>query len=124
MAHKRTKLIEQDGCLVKVVHLSRVAGARRDAVPEGDLEGLSALYKALGDPTRLRILTALSGGEMCVCDLSALLGVSDSAVSHQLRRLKDQSLVKARRDSQVLYYSLIDNHVADLIRVGLEHVRE
>jgi DNA-binding transcriptional ArsR family regulator len=63
-------------------------------------------------------------GEMCVCDLAALLGISESAVSHQIRRLKDTALVKGRRDGQILYYSLDDHHVSDLIQVGLNHVRE
>ena len=67
---------------------------------------------------------ALWGGEMCVCDLSAFLGLSESAVSHQLRRLKDLALVKRRRDGQVLYYALDDDHVASLLNIGLEHVCE
>jgi DNA-binding transcriptional ArsR family regulator len=67
---------------------------------------------------------ALMKGEMCVCDLAALLGISESAVSHQIRRLKDTALVRGRRDGQMLYYSLDDHHVLDLIQVGLDHVRE
>ena len=67
---------------------------------------------------------ALMGGEMCVCDLAALTGVSESGVSHQLRRLKDLSLVKNRREAQTLYYSLDDEHVSDLISTGLEHLTE
>lgn len=124
MAAKRAQLVERNGCVVKIVHLSRVAKAKRSAVPGNELQRLSLVYKALGDPTRLSIVSALMGGEMCVCDLAALLNVSDSAVSHQLRRLKDLALVNSRRDGQVLYYSLNDDHVAELLRVGLEHVRE
>ena len=124
MGVKKTKLIEEDGCLVKVIHPERVNRAKKDAIPEEDLEHLALVYKAVGDPTRLRIAMALKGGEMCVCDLAAFLGVSESAVSHQIRRMKDLAIVKGRRDGQVLYYSLDDEHVADLLRIGLEHVGE
>jgi len=67
---------------------------------------------------------ALAGGEMCVCDLAAFLGLTESAVSHHLRRLKDLALVKSRRDGQILYYSLDDEHVSELLKIGLEHIRE
>ena len=81
------------------------------------------IYKLLGEPSRLKIAMALRGGEMCVCDLAAFLGVSESAVSHQIRRLKDLALVKSRRDGQILYYSLDDHNLDELIQVGLGAVR-
>jgi DNA-binding transcriptional ArsR family regulator len=115
---------EEDRCGVRLVHATRVARAREEAIPNHELDRLSLTYKVLGDPTRLKILMALGGGEMCVCDLAAFLGVSESGVSHQLRRLKDLALVKHRREGQILYYSLDDDHVAGLLKVGLEHVRE
>lgn len=115
---------EEDGCRVRVVHLEQVARARDRAIPEHELDRLALTYKVLGDPTRLRIVMALKDGEMCVCDLAAFLGLSESAVSHQLRRLKDLALVKRRRDNQVLYYALDDDHVAELLRIGIAHVRE
>lgn len=124
MCPKKTSLVEDDGCAVKVVHLDRVEKARAEGIPERELDRLSSIYKALGDQTRLRMVMALKSSEMCVCDLAALLQVSESGVSHQLRRLKDLELIKSRRDGQVLYYALVDHHVADLIQVGLEHVRE
>lgn len=124
MSSQKAIRVKEDGCLVRVVHLDRVARARQEAIPDHDLDRLALTYKVLGDPTRLRIVMALWGGEMCVCDLSAFLGLSESAVSHQLRRLKDLALVKKRRDGQVLYYSLDDDHVTDLLNIGLEHVRE
>ncbi len=122
MVARKTKLIEQDGCSVKVVHLDRVSRARRQEPPPAQMERLAALYKAMGDPNRLRMLLALRGGEMCVCDLAALTGISDSAVSHALRRLKDLALVKNRRDGQILYYSLDDHHVAELLASSLDHL--
>jgi DNA-binding transcriptional ArsR family regulator len=124
MVSQKARLIEQDGCRIRVVHLERVGLARQDAIPQFELDRLALTYKVLGDPTRLRIVMALAGDEMCVCDLAAFLGLSESAVSHQLRRLKDLALVKNRREGPVLYYSLDDEHVADLLKVGLEHVRE
>ncbi|MBW1682717.1 MAG: winged helix-turn-helix transcriptional regulator [Deltaproteobacteria bacterium] len=110
------------GC--RLVHLERVRRAIREAIEPREIDRLAETYKVLGDPTRLRILAALGGGEMCVCDLAAFLGLTESAVSHQLRRLKDTALVKCRREGKVLYYSLDDAHVAQLVSVGLAHVRE
>ena len=113
-----------DFCDVRVVHLDRVVVAKERAVSRGLIDELSALFKALGDATRLRLVLALRDQEMCVCDLAAALGMTESAVSHQLRRLRDQALVTARRDGQVVYYSLDDGHVAALLEVGLLHAGE
>ncbi|MCI6043168.1 metalloregulator ArsR/SmtB family transcription factor [bacterium] len=85
---------------------------------------LADLYKVFGDPTRIRILYALSGGELCVCDIAELLGMTQSAISHQLRVLKQSSLVKFRRDGKTVYYSLADAHVATILIQGLDHVQE
>ena len=116
--------ISGEGCAVRVVHLDRIARAREDAIPERELDRLALTYKILGDPTRLKIVMALKEDEMCVCDLAAFIGLSESAVSHQLRRLRELALVKNRRAGQMLYYSLDDAHVWDLVHIGLEHVRE
>ena len=124
MSRKKATVIEEDGCQVRVVHLDRVKKARNEAIPPRELDRLSLTFKVLGDASRLKIALALQEGEMCVCDLAAYLNLSESAVSHQLRHLKDLALVKARRDGQILYYSLDDDHVADLFKVGLDHVRE
>ena len=124
MGPKKANLVEEDGCLVRMVHLDRVTRARAEAIPERELNRLVLIYKVLGDPTRMKIATALMEGEMCVCDLAALLALSESAVSHQIRRMKDLGLVKSRREGQILYYSLDDDHVVDLIQIGLDHARE
>jgi DNA-binding transcriptional ArsR family regulator len=124
VALKRAKVVEEDGCLIRVIHPEKVARARDEAIPEQDVESLARTYKALSDPTRIRILYALKGEEMCVCDLAAFLGISESAVSHQMSRLKDLALVRSRREGQVLYYFLNDQHVSNLIRLSLEHIRE
>ena len=124
MGNARAKILEEDGCLVRVVHLDRVEKARQETISESELNRLSLTYKVLGDPNRLKIVMALRKVEMCVCDLAAFTGLSESAVSHQLRRLKDLALVKGRRDGQIIYYALDDEHVSGLLEVGLEHVRE
>lgn len=85
---------------------------------------LADLYKVFGDPTRIRILYALSSGELCVCDIADLLGMTQSAISHQLRVLKQSALVKFRRDGKTVYYSLADSHVATILAQGLSHVQE
>ncbi len=115
---------DAEGCQVRVVHWQRLLEARRCDIAARDLDRLSAIFKVLADPSRLRMVLALRGGEMCVCDLAAFLGVSESAVSHQLRRLRDLALVRARREAQCLYYSLSDHHVLELVNLGLEHARE
>ena len=122
MGPVKANLVEEGGCQVRVVHLDRVAKARKEAIPEKDLDRLALIYKLIGEPSRLKIAMALRGGEMCVCDLAAFLGISESAVSHQIRRLKDLALVKSRRDGQILYYSLDDHKLDDLIQVGLRYV--
>ena len=124
MGNARAKIIEADGCLVRIVHLDRVEKARKEIIADRELDRLSLTYKVLGDPNRLKIVMALKNVEMCVCDMAAFTGLSESAVSHQLRRLKDLALVKSRRDGQIIYYALDDEHVSGLMEVGLEHVRE
>jgi DNA-binding transcriptional ArsR family regulator len=123
MGSARAKILEENGCLVRIVHLDRVEKARQEIISERELDRLSLTYKVLGDPNRLKIVMALKNVEMCVCDLAAFTGSSESAVSHQLRRLKDLALVKSRRDGKIVYYALDDEHVSGLLEVGLEHVR-
>ena len=122
MTTAKAQIIEADGCMVRVIHLDRVQKAKANSVPDTDLDRLALTYKILGDPNRLKILIALKNAEMCVCDLAAFTCVSESAVSHQLRRMKDLSLVKSRRDGQVIYYTLTDEHVSELLDVGLAHI--
>jgi ArsR family transcriptional regulator len=91
------------------------------------IEGLAAtrmaeLFKALSDPTRVRIISALSHTELCVYDLAATLGMSQSAVSHQLRWLREMRLVRYRKDGRHVYYELDDEHITELFRAGLEHI--
>ena len=91
---------------------------------EDTLYDLTELFRIFGDSTRVRILYVLFEAEMCVCDIAALLGLTQSAVSHQLRALKNVRLVKSRREGKTVFYSLADDHVKTIINQGLEHVRE
>ncbi len=113
-----------DHCQVRCVNTDRIARARHHALAGPEIEAMAALFKAMGEPGRLRILWALTEGEMCVCDLAALLGNSESAVSHQLRLLRQLALVSHRRQGQVLYYRLNDDHIHTLIHMALDHIRE
>ena len=91
---------------------------------ETELYDLAELFKVFGDSTRIRILFVLFEAEVCVCDLAKVLNMNQSAISHQLRVLKQMSLVKFRRDGKTIYYSLADSHVATIMNQGLEHVTE
>jgi DNA-binding transcriptional ArsR family regulator len=124
MPTAKSSCLDAEACQVRVIHLNRVEQARSEAVSAKALNRLSSIYKVLGDPSRLKIVMALRNVEMCVCDLAAFLGLTESAVSHQLRRFKDLALVKSRREGQVIYYSLDDEHVAELLNIGLAHAIE
>ncbi|MBQ9384255.1 MAG: helix-turn-helix transcriptional regulator [Ruminiclostridium sp.] len=91
---------------------------------EDSLFDLAELYKIFGDSTRIKILYALFEAELCVCDIATLIGMSMSAVSHQLRILKQASLVKFRRDGKTVFYSLADDHVRSILGQGMEHISE
>jgi len=113
-----------DLCDCRIIHEKSVEQAKRRALTEDEFSLVAHLFKAMGDGTRMKIIWALNGEEMCVCDLAAYLGVSESAVSHQLRTLRQLQLVANRREGPVLYYRLNDEHVGRLLEVALEHVRE
>lgn len=91
---------------------------------EDDIQDLTNFYKVFADATRLKILCVLFQSEMCVCDLAQLLGMTQSAISHQLRMLKQMKLVKNRRDGKTVFYSLVDNHIETILDQGMEHIKE
>jgi len=110
-------------CSINEVDADAIAVVLSSALPDRTVERLSRLFSAFSDPTRLRILHALTvTNELCVCELAAIAELSVSAVSHQLRLLRDRDLVQARRDGRMVYYSLADSHVLALIGTGVEHV--
>ena len=115
---------ELDCCEKHVVHVDAVEMAR-SAMPGDEItSAASDFFKAFSDKTRLRILTALVTRELCVCDIAALLGMSQSAISHQLRFLKQARLVKSRKSGKTVYYALCDDHIQIILAQGIAHVQE
>jgi DNA-binding transcriptional ArsR family regulator len=117
-------VVELDKCDIHCIHDKAVQAVRQALFSEDVAVSLAELFKALGDPTRVKILFSLMTRELCVCDLTAVIGVSESAVSHQLKILRTLRLVKFRREGKILYYSLADDHIEKLFAQGLEHVTE
>jgi len=115
---------EGEACEVKCVNAARVRALVKSVPSHEVVEQLSDVFQIMSDPNRLKILHCLSESEVCVCDLSAVLGLSVSAVSHQLRLLRALRLVRSRREGRNMYYSLDDEHVTRLMRMALEHERE
>lgn len=113
-----------DRCDCDVIHQDVVNRVREKMPEEEILYDLAELFKVFGDSTRIRILWALEESEMCVCDIANLLNMTQSAISHQLRVLRQAALVKNRRDGKVVYYSLDDEHVQQIIDQGMTHIRE
>ena len=115
---------EQPFCNCVTIHTDVIASAAKKMLKDETVYEVSDFFKILGDSTRIKILRALSISEMCVCDISALLGMNQSAVSHQLKTLKTSRLVKYRRDGKVAYYSLADDHVMQILNQGIVHISE
>jgi len=115
---------ELDRCQVTELHQEAIDRAARNLPNDEVLYDLAELFKLFGDSTRIKILYALLEAELCVCDIAQLLGLTQSAISHQLRILKGGKLVKFRRDGKTVYYSLADDHVCSIISQGMEHVSE
>ena len=109
-----------------VPHLNADNAATREAqlLSSETVQEIAATFSVLGDPTRIRILDALTGGELCVCDIATLVGISESAVSHQLRLLRGMRLVRARRAGRQVFYTLDDQHIVQLLRLAVTHVQE
>ena len=113
-----------DTCEVFVADPARVAAVKAALVGGESVALLAETFRVLGDPTRVRILDALSHAELCVCDVATLLGLTQSAVSHQLRILRGLRLVRSRREGRMVFYALDDRHITGLFREGLRHVEE
>lgn len=114
----------EEVCDLIQIDLTRVRKIRAALVQPDAVQGLADTFSALGDPTRVRILDALSHGELCVCDLAAVLRLSQSAVSHQLRLLRGLRLVRPRREGRVVFYDLDDQHIISIFKQTLQHVEE
>ena len=110
-----------ESCEIRVLHEDAILEAQNCLVDEATAAGLAETFQALSDPNRVRMISALIDRELCVCDLAALLGMTQSAVSHQLRLLRDLRVVRNRKEGRVVYYTVDDDHISDLFRRGLEH---
>lgn len=111
-------------CDFLCVHQDTVEKVQNLLPAEDDLYDLAELFKVFGDSTRIKILYVLFESELCVCDIAQLLGMTQSAVSHQLRILKNSKLVKFRREGKTVFYALDDDHVRSILSLGMEHVEE
>ena len=111
-------------CDCEVIHEDIVNEVKNRMPAVEDIYDLSDFFKVLGDSTRMKIIWALDESEMCVCDIAVLLNMTKSAISHQLRALRNADLVKFRRDGKEVFYSLKDKHIRDIYEIGMEHIRE
>lgn len=116
--------MENEKCEYLCVHEDTVKKVIDDMPEEEKLYDLAELFKIFGDSTRIKILYALFEAELCVCDIAQLLNVSQTAVSHQLRVLKTNKLVKSRKEGKNVFYSLADDHVCSIINQGMDHINE
>ena len=116
--------MERMTCDCEVIHEEAVCKAQTAMAEAEEYVQLASLMKMFGDGTRAKILHVLSKQELCVCDLACLLGVTKSAVSHQLKALRLANLVSFRREGQIVYYTIADDHVRDILELGFAHVRE
>lgn len=123
MADDEQKYVN-DCCDDDVVHLGAVERVKAAMPDEDMLYDAAELFKVFGDSTRTRILSALSIEELCVCDIAEILGMTKSAVSHQLRTLRQTKIVKARRSGKEIFYSLDDDHISRIYKTAMEHLRE
>ena len=126
MAEERNGVQDQEAevCEFMHVHEDIVAQVIKVMPDEGQLMDLADFFKVFGDSTRIKILYVLSQSEMCVCDIATLLQMGQSAISHQLRVLKQMRLVKFRREGKTVFYSLADGHIQTILAQGMEHINE
>lgn len=111
-----------DTCQINCIHEEAVLEIKAQMLEPGTALNLAELFKVLGDPTRVKIIYALTQKELCVCDLAAVLNMSQSSISHQLRVLRNLRLVKYRKEGKIVYYTLDDHHIINLFTEGLEHI--
>lgn len=115
---------DERDCAIDAIHPDAVERARGALAGAARPDDMAAIFAVLGDATRIRVLGALSAGELCVCDLAAATGVNRSTVSHQLRVLRSHRLVRRRREGKIVYYALDDDHVLQLLSVAAAHTDE
>jgi len=117
-----TNKYKDDVCEIYCIHEDAVLDLKKRMPGKNTVDGLAETFRVLGDPTRVKIIYALSQKELCVCDIAAIVSVNQSAVSHQLRILRNLRLVKFRKEGKIVYYSIDDEHILNLFNEGLEHI--
>ena len=121
---KRGKNMEEDFVECNILHEETVKKVKQKMPEDGFIYDLAELFKVFADSTRMKIIYALLEEELCVCDIAAICGTTQSAISHQLRLLKQSKLVKFRREGKIIFYSLDDEHIAQIVKKGSEHIEE
>jgi len=109
-------------CNCQIIHSESVDLVKQNMASTEQIHNLAEIFRQLGDPTRMKILYALLFAELCVCDISALLGMTSSAISHQLKQLRHTRVVKTRREGKVIFYSLDDDHIRNIIKLSYDHI--
>lgn len=120
----KNDLCECKRCDCEIIHKESVEKAKKDLMDEEVLLCMADFYKALSDSTRIKIINLLDDNELCVCDISVLLNMTKSAVSHQLKNLKEMNLIKCRKSGKEVFYSLADRHVKEVFEISVDHVLE
>ena len=121
---KKQNLEKKISCDCIAINSEKVTKLKKIILPDQKITGLADFFKLFADKTRTKVLSALEKEELCVCDLSALLEMSPSLISHQLKKLKEATLVKARKEGKMVFYSLDDEHVQDLLKTAQTHLAE
>ncbi|MBE6487564.1 MAG: winged helix-turn-helix transcriptional regulator [Methanosphaera stadtmanae] len=116
--------VGDDVCSINLIHEKQINNAKKEMLNEDIYMQLSETFRLFGNPTRLKIMTLLSAEDLCVCDICEILDMSQSAVSHQLRTLRGQNLVKYKKEGKQARYSLADKHVIEILKIGIEHTLE
>ncbi len=119
----QTKECPEDICEQLCEHPQIICIAKKESISDHEAQQVAEIFKLLGDPTRVKILQALTKRELCVCDIAAVIEMGQSAVSHQLRLLRNARLVRYRREGKMAWYSLDDEHVRSLLSQGIDHIK-
>jgi ArsR family transcriptional regulator, lead/cadmium/zinc/bismuth-responsive transcriptional repressor len=123
-AGDQSQTIDAADCDITIVHLEAVQRVRQATPNIETMQQVAAMFQILADPTRAQIVTALAHEELCVCDVAAVVGISISAVSHQLKRLRDQGVVQYRKEGRLAFYRLSDNHIRRLVQDAVDHIQQ
>lgn len=114
----------EEVCEINMIHEEAVNSVKASMPEDGAIYDLAEFFKVFADSTRMKIIYALIEKELCVCDIAAIVGTTQSAISHQLRILKQSKLVKYRKEGKIVYYSLDDEHISQIVKKGREHIEE